>query len=329
MPTKRRFPGVLLIGAFASIIGICFANILMPMVNGGPGRWTSTACRNSYQTMDMSDAWCAIDAVISYFSSVFAVCIWVCLPFTVVIKVMSLKISIRTQIIASYAFSTIIPLIGTIIMLSKRVISSSPTNGGICFVDGAVENGWYYIGLWIIPTGVMFILGTLAILVPLVYVIYVTRRHGKFSFFPLLELVAQQWRLLAFLGIYWYAVIISDSYYISIRRNQDEYISAAVDWYTCLYTTWGGLVLNGTSIATADTITMKICQIASKPNYNILAGITISTLTVIIVYPVLFLFDREIMRWFWEWIKTRKLPENSEDIPTEFPSGLSKSTSGL
>lgn len=322
IPERRKFPGTLFIGAFSSILLICFANILLMITRGS---WLSVGCRSDHQNIGFGDVDCAIDGAISYIGSMYAVCMCFCITISVLIKTMHFKIPSRIQTISAYVFSTALTGVCVIIMLAKEAVAGQATNGGICFIDPTVNNGWYYEGLWTIPTLIMLIIGTFAIVITFANVIYISFRHGAgFSMAPLLSVIKSQVRLLAFLAVYWYAIITIDTYRLIIRSHSDQYTASATAWFDCLYVTWGGLVENGTSLELADQLTLQNCGFPDVPDFNTLAGISISVSIIIIIYPIIFLLDKVVLEWCWYIIKNRRLPVETED-----PATLSSASSSL
>lgn len=312
IPTKRVMPGPLLLGVFISLIIANFNTILKSLITGSVNS-SSIVCANDHTIADISSPACAITAIIGYTPGMFAICLWVCVTAGILIRVLHVNIPQRTQLIISFSFSALFPLIATIIFLSKKAVAGSGL-GGLCGIDVTKDEGWYYAALFTIPIGIMLIIGTVCVLYSLLSIVYVSYRHGS-DYFPLLSFLKSKWRILAYICCYWYAAVVAIGYWIYARIHQDAFATSIGGYYGCLYLTWADLVKNGTTPAVADMLTLQSCPHPYFPEFGPLLFVRISGHISIIIFSVLFLIDKSIYNFYHSIITSRKLPPPE---PTSF-----------
>lgn len=310
IPQKKVFPGNALLGVFISLIISSFNPVLRAMI-GGSVDSNSIVCVNDYTVADISQASCAITAIISYTPGMFGICLWACIAVSVIIKVMHVKISRRMQTIVSFTFSGSFSLLGTIIFMSKKAVAGSPLFG-TCGIDPNAYQGWYFAALFNIPVGIMLIMGTFSILFTLGYISYISYDHGT-NCLPVLAFLKSQWRIVTFIGNYWYAAVVAIGYWIYTRIHQDDFAASVGNYYGCLYLTWGELVKNGTAPAVADTLTLEACSEPFFPTFSPFLAVTVCAHVSIIIFSLVFLMDKHIYNWYHHVITTRKLPEPDQD----------------
>lgn len=306
IPSRRKWPSSLLAILFGAITVVGIGS-LIPALAHGAKDWLKLACYNKTTLATRNQGACAISATIAYGVAMFGASIWFCLALNMSVSSLQLDISNHIRLIASLAYSILPAVIGVIIINAKNVIQGSPANGGGCFIDVTKANGWYYDALWTIPLSFMFVFGTISVLITAGIIIKrAAKNFGGFSWRAILVFIKYQPRILFYLFLYWYAVLIMNAFRFYTIRFNDKFEASVTEWYTCLAMTWGAALQGGSTIEEANELALSTCGHPHVPRYAIVTWVSLSVGIAATLIPLIFFFDRHILRWWKDLITWQK-----------------------
>lgn len=324
---RRRWPGPLLIAIFVCIIGVGIGGLL-PVIVHGKDHWYRMSCKTKTQLADYYDLDCTIDALFNYGCAIYASSLWMCIAVNLFLKsihvqkIIKYEISTTLQSAVSFGYCTLVTGIGCIIMLATHGIQGNPANGGGCFVDPSMDDGWLYDGLFTTIVFVNFGIGTFCVLATIG--IFVAYGQGCGT---LITFCRRQWRIFLFLAIYWYAAGANNFYRVGWLRGATPRIEKSVAvWYMCLYQSWGMSLATNSTLAEANAYAKQVCSRPYVPSFGPLLWVSLSILCAAAIFPLVFACDSTIMKWWWD-VGHGKRPSTISLTMTESNSGEVKSMS--
>ena len=310
IPERRKWPGVLLIGIFIAVVFVGIGGIL-PVIVYGKDDWIKLSCNTNVSFSGRKDGLCVFSFILNYGAAMFGASMWCCLALNLCVTYFKVKISHKIFGICSYGYCFLTSLTGIITALSGNAVIGQPPNAG-CFLDPSKSEGWYYDGLWTIPLSVMFVVGSAAVLSVCGNLGVKSYKITEISWSarPLIQFLGYNKRILAFLGVYWYAVLMLNSYRFYLLSQGDRFENSVILWYGCLYQTWGSYIMNGTLINEANIMATTICGKPEVPGFVGLVFVSLSVAIAATAFPLVFISDMNLLRWAYYKIQGKEDPNS-------------------
>lgn len=332
IPSRRRWPSNLLAILFATVIVVGVGGLIPTLANGNSD-WRKFSCKNDYTATDRHTPSCAVSFVFTYGAAMFAACIWFCLSCNLALTALHSKIPSLYRMIASLTYALTIAIGGCIVNLVVNAVQGAPANGGACFINAQTGNGWYYYSTWTIPLSAMFVMGTINIGITAYSIIHrAVQGMEKWSWKAVQIFVNYQPRIIIFLLIFWYAVLVENSFTFYTIRFKHLFATSTLDWYGCLAETWEGADMNGTAIDTANALALATCGQPHVPRHAIVTWVSLSVDIPATLMCWTFLCDINIVQW-WSYLLRGKTYEDLATIDQSRAAAVSemaspRSTSG-
>lgn len=257
-------------------------------------------CHSSIQVASKEDSWCGFSFFLGYFVAMTGSWFWLSFCLRICVTVNRLfKINQMYWYLVTLVFSITYSLISIGIVYAKNLVEGD-ANIMSCFISSSIDGGWYIDRLWFIPTLSIMSIGFLAMIIT-IFRIATVLPEGTF-----LKFLRHEWRYIAFVLFYMYAILSFIIYRFSLRPKQDHIAESIGEWYLCFATT------NGTDCGSPDI-----------PPYGVTTWVAYNLILAAVQFCLIFLIgNADVFNW-WLWaLQIKDKLEISE--PT---SGMSAETS--